>query len=75
MRRYNISVILPMREKSMRNWSVSFWVDDRGQSPVVRYLDQLAARERAKLARYLELLAEFGPKLSMPHARHITGKL
>jgi phage-related protein len=56
-------------------WKVSFYHDARGRSPVIEYLDGLVARDRARVARYLELVREFGPRLAMPHARHLDGGL
>ncbi len=56
-------------------WRVEFYRDRRGRSPVTEFLARLGARERAKVARYLQLLREFGPTLAMPQARHIKGPL
>lgn len=52
-------------------WSVEFYVDSRDHCPVIEYLSALATDERAKCARALALLSEFGTLLRMPHARPI----
>ena len=66
---------MTMKQDSSERWSVAFYVDRRGHSPVTDYLAVVPPRDRAKIARYLQLLQEFGPGLSMPHARHIEGRL
>lgn len=57
------------------SWVVEFYTDHRGLSPVIEFLQSLSVRDRAKVARYLQLLGEFGPSLTMPHVRHIEGRL
>lgn len=52
-------------------WSVEFYVDARGNRPVLEFLGSLARADRAKVARALALLREFGPALRMPHVRRI----
>jgi phage-related protein len=52
-------------------WTVEFYTDARGNSPVVKFLASLPPQERAKIARVLNLLQEFGPLLGMPHARPV----
>lgn len=61
--------------KQPESWSVAFYVSSHGRSPVKEYLASLPLADRAKVARYLQLLQEFGPTLSMLQARHIEGKL
>jgi len=56
-------------------WTVDFYFDARDRSPVLDFINALPKREQAKLLRALGLLQEFGPLLSMPHARPIDGKL
>jgi len=56
------------------SWVIEFYLDHRGLSPVIEFLQSLSVRDRAKVARYLQLLGEFGPSLAMPHARHIEGR-
>jgi phage-related protein len=56
-------------------WTVDFYFDARDRNPVLDFIDALPKREQAKLLRALGLLQEFGPLLSMPHARPIEGKL
>jgi len=64
-----------MNQSDAPSWVIEFYADHRGLSPVIEYLQSLSVRDRAKVARYLQLLGEFGPSLAMPHARHIEGRL
>ncbi len=63
------------RETELIPWRVDLYADASGQSPVVAELAQLDVRDRARVARYLQLLQEFGTSLGMPDARHIRGPL
>lgn len=57
--------------KEQAGWTVEFYVDARGNSPVTAFMDGLPEQEQAKMARAIALLREFGTLLGMPHARHI----
>ena len=54
-------------------WSVEFYVDRRGHSPIAEWLDGLPSKERAKAARFLRLLAELGTHMPSEHAAPLTG--
>lgn len=41
--------------------------------PVVGFLRIIDSKLRAKAARSIELLRQFGPALPMPHAKHLSG--
>ncbi len=56
-------------------WDIRFYEDQRGKSPVLDFLNKLSASDRAKVNNALRLLEEFGSMLSMPHARHMEGRL
>src|SRR5512139_221483 len=56
-----------------RRWSIAFWTDRRGRSPVLEFLDKLDAHERAEAENAFRLLREFGTLLGMPHARPVSG--
>ena len=57
----------------MTDWEIEFYRDARGHSPITEFLDALEKTERARCARALALLREFGPLLGMPHARPVEG--
>jgi phage-related protein len=54
-------------------WTIEFYTDARGKSPVLEYINGLSDRERAKVRNHMRLLQEFGIELGMPHARSLTG--
>ncbi len=56
-------------------WSLEFYITSRGDCPAEAYIASLPAAERAILARYLDLLEQFGVALRMPIARRIQGAL
>jgi len=56
-------------------WQILFYEDHRGKCPVLDFINDLSAKDRAKINNDLRLLEEFGPNLGMPHARRIEGKL
>jgi len=58
---------------SRAEWTVEFYTDVRGNSPVEEFLQSLSKRERTEAARAIELLREFGLLLGMPHARPVGG--
>ena len=51
------------------NWSVEFYRDARGGVPVQEFLEELPKKERAQMLRVINLLAEFGNQLGLPHTR------
>jgi phage-related protein len=59
----------------LTDWSVCFYVNARGDSPPLDYINSLEERDRAKVARTIELLAELGLGIGRPQARHLEGKL
>ena len=56
-------------------WHIRFYEDHRGKSPVLEFINSLAAKDRARINNILRLLEEFGTNLGMPHARRIEGHL
>jgi phage-related protein len=49
-------------------WQIVLY-ESNNQHPVEDFIDSLRPPEKAKLARQMSLLKEFGPNLGMPHAR------
>lgn len=56
-------------------WKVEFYEDARGRRPVTDFLDDLDAKDRARIARTVMLLETYGVQLGMPYARHVRGKI
>ena len=57
------------------SWRVEFYTDIRGHVPAYEFMQGLAPAEHAAALRVLDLLARYGPRLGMPHARRIEGAL
>lgn len=49
--------------------------NQRGEAPVEKYLSELEARHRQKVAVRLQLLAQEGPNLRRPYADVVEGPL
>lgn len=56
-------------------WKIEFYCDHRGKCPPLEFIDRLPVIEQAKTRNALKLLQEFGSSLTMPHVKHIQGKL
>ena len=49
-------------------WSVEYYRSGKDKYPVEEFIDSLEAKSRARIARTLDLLEEFGIELAMPYA-------
>jgi phage-related protein len=56
-------------------WNIGYYQSQTGKSPVAEFIDSLDAKSRARIARTLDLLEEFGTDLGMPYARHLEKQL
>jgi len=56
-------------------YEVEFYRDRRGRCPVIDFLGKLQIRERAKVAKWIEMLETQGPDLPRPYADIIKGKI
>jgi hypothetical protein len=59
---HNIVIITRMA------WEIEYFETGKGRCPVQEFIDTLDTRSKAKIARTLDLLEEFGIKLGMPYA-------
>ncbi|WP_423055355.1 type II toxin-antitoxin system RelE/ParE family toxin [Zhaonella formicivorans] len=55
------------------SWSIIFYKNNKGERPVVEWLDTLPKKDRAKVLRNLQLLEEFGLALDFPYTSEIKG--
>jgi putative addiction module killer protein len=53
----------------MSHWNVEMWVDDSGDSPVQKWLDNLTDEQVIGLSKTIKVLGECGNQLRMPHSR------
>lgn len=56
-------------------WNIEYYQSEAGKVPVAEFIDSLDAKSRAKIARTLDLLEEFGIDLGMPYARRLEKQL
>ena len=56
-------------------WNIEYYQSGAGKFPVEEFIDSLDAKSRARVARTLDLLEEFGISLGMPYARHLEKQL
>ncbi len=56
-------------------WNIEFYQDAQGKYPVREWLLELDLKRRLRVARTVQLLENYGPRLTMPHCRHLRGKI
>jgi len=56
-------------------WEIEYFETAKGRLPVQEFIDSLDTRSKAKIARTLDLLEQFGIKLGMPYAKHVAGDM
>ena len=56
-------------------WNIEYYQSAAGRFPVKEYIDSLDTGSRAKVARTLDLLEEFGISLGMPYTGHLEHQL
>jgi len=57
----------------MPSWSIDYYVTPSNRIPVKNFIDSLSFKSQVKVYNTLELLAEFGLRLGLPHAKKVTG--
>ena len=56
-------------------WTVDFYADADGNTPVEVFLDGLPKKHRAKLLGLIAKLKEHGPTLPFPYSSQVDGRL
>lgn len=59
----------------MSRSSVVYYTTGSGRNPVRDFIDRLDTETAAQILYDLELLADYGLALGMPHVRHLEGKI
>lgn len=54
-------------------WKIVYYETAQGNSPVATFIDDLDAKAKSKVIHALDLLAEFGIRISSPHVKKLTG--
>jgi phage-related protein len=57
----------------MVRWKIDYYDTPSGRKPAQEFIENLPEIPRSRVHNTLELLAEFGPILKMPHAKKVTG--
>ena len=61
-----------VRRGTCNVFDITFYERENGERPVEDFLDSLNAKMRAKAVRSLELLEEFGNRLTEPHSKYLS---
>ena len=56
-------------------WNIEYYRSASGKVPVKEFIDSLDAKSKARVARTLDLLEEFGIQLGMPYAEYLRKQL
>lgn len=56
-------------------YRIKFYIDANDISPVLKYIDDLSDKEKAKILKYIEFLREQSGVLDEPYSKHIKGKI
>ena len=56
-------------------WHIDYYESGSGKYPVAEFIDSLDTKSRARIARTLDLLEEFGVQLGMPYVRYLERQL
>lgn len=56
-------------------YQIKFYKNRRGDSPVKEFIDSLDPQTQMKVAQFLGLLEEMGPRLKRPFADKLAGKI
>ena len=56
-------------------WHIDYYESGTGRSPVEEFIGSLDAKSKARIARTLDLLEEFGINLGMPYAKYLEKQL
>ena len=62
-----------MEDQALTGWSIRFYKDAEGDSPVEQFLDGLPIHEQAGAKRVLQLLSEYDLLLPSTYAKALTG--
>lgn len=80
----NKYVIIKKKGRLITIYEIIFYEDEKGNSDVVNYLDELQERgktdktsrlNRKKILEYISSLATYGTRIGMPIVEHIDGNL
>ncbi|MFC1790820.1 type II toxin-antitoxin system RelE/ParE family toxin [Patescibacteria group bacterium] len=56
----------------MKKWQIDYYSTSSGREPVQLFIDNLPRKAKSRVYYALELLAEFGPQLTLPHTKKVA---
>ena len=56
-------------------WEIEYYETDKVRCQIREFIDALDNKSRAKVARTIDLLEQFGINLGMPYAKHVEEEL
>jgi len=56
-------------------WDIEYYQTEKGRFPAAEFIDSLDTKSRAKIARTLDLLQQFGIDLGMPYIKYLEEQL
>ncbi|MFC1956947.1 type II toxin-antitoxin system RelE/ParE family toxin [Chloroflexota bacterium] len=56
-------------------WEIEYYQTQKGRFPAAEFIDSLDVKSKAKIARTLDLLEQFGIELGMPYAKYLEEQL
>jgi phage-related protein len=57
------------------DWMIEFYKDEKGNEPVLQFIENLQPPEKAKIIWMIDLLEKTGVNLTEPYSKHIEGSL
>jgi phage-related protein len=55
----------------MNNWTISFYINNRGDELVQDFIRNQDEQTQSKITRNIDLVSKYGPNLGMPHSRYM----
>lgn len=56
-------------------WEIEYYETERGRCPIREFINSLDTKSKAKVARTIDLLEQFGINLGIPYAKHVEEEL
>lgn len=56
-------------------YKIKFFQNDKGEIPIIDYLEKINKKEKAKILKYIEFLKNNKGYLDEPYSKHIKGKI
>ena|SRR3972149_9900168 len=57
----------------MDRWKIIYYQTSKGRIPVFDFIQNLDAKAKSKVVNIIDLLAEYGVRLGLPHAKKLVG--